>query len=213
MGHLKNGPFSGFTGRTGSLVGYRKFGKWVMAAVKATASREPSLLQSYAIIRFTMMVEWLSWASDFIDIGFQNYATEMSPMNAAVKYNLDKAVTGIAPAYTIDYPKVLLSRGRLAQANQLVVATTVDAQLDFSWAANIGTWKGAATDDAAFIVYNPSKQLFVMSIGVVTRAALSFDMPLPSEFSGDNVHVYMAFVSEDGKSVSTSVYVDAIVIM
>jgi hypothetical protein len=160
-----------------------------------------------------MMVEWLSWASDFIDIGFQNYASEMSPMNAAVKYNLDKAVTGIAPAYTIDYPKVLLSRGRLAQANQLVVATTVDAQLDFSWAANIGTWKGAATDDAAFIVYNPSKQLFVMSIGVVTRAALSFDMPLPSEFSGDNVHVYMAFVSEDGKSVSTSVYVDAIVIM
>jgi hypothetical protein len=89
----------------------------------------------------------------------------------------------------------------------------IDAQLDFSWSANIGTWKGATTDDAAFIVYNPSKQLFVMSIGVVTRAALLFDMELPSEFSGDNVHVYMAFVSEDGKRVSTSVYVGATVVM
>ncbi|WP_285054867.1 DUF6266 family protein [Pedobacter ginsengisoli] len=213
MGQLKNGPFSGFTGRTGSLVGYRKFGKWVMAAVRATASREPSLLQSYTIMRFTMMVEWLGWASDFIDIGYQNYASEMSPMNAAVKYNLEHAVAGVAPAYSIDYPNVLLSRGRLALANQLVMATTVDAQLDFTWTANIGTWKGAVTDDAAFIVYNPSKQLFVMSIGVVTRAALSFDMVLPSQFSGDNVHVYMAFVSADGKSVSTSEYVGATVVM
>lgn len=213
MGQLKNGPFSGFTGRTGSLVGYRKFGKWVMAAVKATASREPSLLQTYTIIKFTMIVEWLGWTSDFIEIGYQNYASEMSPMNAAVKYNLEKAVTGIAPAFTIDYPNVLLSRGRLAPAYQLVMSTTLDAQLDFSWAANIGTWKGATTDDAAFIVYNPSKQEFVIMIGAVTRAALSFDMELPSAFSGDNVHVYMAFVSEDGKRVSTSVYVGATVVM
>lgn len=160
-----------------------------------------------------MMVEWLGWASDFIDIGYQNYASEMSPMNAAVKYNLVHAVAGVAPAYSIDYPNVLLSRGRLALANQLVMATTVDAQLDFTWTANIGTWKGAVTDDAAFIVYNPSKQLFVMSIGVVTRAALSFDMVLPSQFSGDNVHVYMAFVSADGKSVSTSEYAGATVVM
>jgi hypothetical protein len=212
MGHLKNGPFSGFTGRTGSLVGYRKFGKWVMAAVKATASKEPTLLQTYVIIRFTMMVEWLSWAADIVNIGFKNYANDMSPMNAAVKYNLENAVTGVAPNYTIDYPKVLFSRGRLAQAYQLVMATTEDAQLDFSWAMNVGTWTGKATDQATFIVYNPAKQEFTISIGAATRDDLSYDMVLPVEFSGDNVQVYMAFISQDGKMVSNSHWIGATVV-
>lgn len=212
MGQLKNGPFSGFTGRTGSLVGYRRLGKWIMAAVKATAPRDPSLLQQYNSIRFTLFVEWLSWISEFIKVGFQAYATDMSAMNAAVRYNLDNAVTGVAPAFTIDYPKVMLSRGKLAQAYQLSMATTTDAQLDFSWTMNIGTWRGSDTDEAAFIVYDPTKADFAISMGEVTREDLAFDMALPALWSGDSVYVYMAFVSPDGKQVSSSEYVGTTVV-
>ncbi|MES2456045.1 MAG: DUF6266 family protein [Bacteroidota bacterium] len=212
MGHLRNGPFSGFTGRTGSLVGYRKFGKWVMAAVKATTSRDPSIKQQYVMIRFALITEWLSWVSEFIKIGFKDYAQEMSAMNAAVQYNLEHAVTGVAPAYTIDYEKVLFSRGKLSPAYQLAVATTEDAQLDFTWKALIMNQKGAATDLLTFIVYNPAKQLFVIANSGVDRADLTYDMALPVEFSGDNVYVWAALRSADGEAISTSQYVTATVV-
>jgi len=44
-------------------------------------------------------------------------------MNAAVDYNLERAVTGVSPNYVLDYPKVLFSKGRLAGANAMEVAT------------------------------------------------------------------------------------------
>ena len=213
MSELKNGPFSGFTGRTGQLVGYRKKGKWIMAAVKATAPRPPSVLQLNQQMKFGLVTSWLGWIGDFIDLGFQHYDAKMSAMNAAVKYNLDNAVTGVSPNYVMDYPEVLFSRGRLAQAYSLEMATLTPAQLDFSWLANIGSVEAEPTDKAVFIVYNPLKDLFVVANGVVTRSALSYDMALPTDFSGDTVQVYMAFVSADNKKVSTSYYAGATAIL
>ena len=212
MGRLKNGPFSGFTGRTGSLVGSRKNGKWIMAAVRATAPGTPSELQRNQQMKIGLMTGWLSRINGFLKVGYRKYDGEMSPFNAAVRYNLEKAVTGVAPVYTIDYPKVLLSNGALSPAYNLVMATTLDAQLDFSWEDNIGEFTGEDTDQAAFIVYNPTQEVFVMVIGPATRASGSFDMELPASFSTQNVHVYMAFVSANKKLVSTSQYLGATVV-
>lgn len=212
MGRLKNGPFSGFTGRTGSLVGSRKNGKWIMAAVRATAPGTPSELQRNQQMKFGLMTGWLSRINSFLKVGYRKYDGEMSPFNAAVRYNLEKAVTGVAPVYTIDYPKVLLSNGALSPAYNLVMATTLDAQLDFSWEDNIGEFTGEDTDLAAFIVYNPTQEVFVMVVGPATRASGSFDMELPASFSTQNVHVYMAFVSANKKLVSTSQYLGATVV-
>jgi len=213
MSELKNGPFSGFTGRTGQLVGYRKKGKWIMAARKATAPKPPSVLQLNQQMKFGLVTSWLGWVGDFIDLGFQHYDAKMSAMNAAVKYNLDNAVTGVSPNYVMDYPQVLFSKGRLAEAYLLEMATLTPFQLDFTWQNNIGSVQALPTDKAVFIVYNPLKDLFMVANGVVTRSALSYDMILPADFSGDTVQVYMAFTSADGKIVSTSAYVGAIQVL
>jgi hypothetical protein len=212
MGFLKNGPFSGFTGRTGSLVGYRKKNKWVMAAVRATEPKPPTPLQLENNMKFGMMASWLSWLNEFIKFGFQDYTAKMSAQNAAMQYNLDRAVTGVAPNFTIDYPQVLFSRGKLAQAYQWTVSSATEGQLDFSWLPNIGTWRGAATDLATFIAYNPVKDQFVIASGVAARSSLSYEMALPIEFSGDSVQLWMAFVSANKKEVSTSDYLGEIIV-
>jgi len=62
-------------------------------------------------------------------------------------------------------------------------------------------------------VYNPLKDLFVVANGAATRSALSYDMALPTDFSGDTVQVYMAFVSADNKKVSNSYYAGATAIL
>ncbi|WP_285060233.1 DUF6266 family protein [Pedobacter ginsengisoli] len=79
----------------------------------------------------------------------------------AVSYHLNNAVTGVAPNFTIDYPKVKYSRGKLTLPDNIAMATTVDAQLDISW-SNLGTDDQFqnATDRLTLMVYNPSKTKF-----------------------------------------------------
>ncbi|MES2458916.1 MAG: DUF6266 family protein [Bacteroidota bacterium] len=212
MGRLKNGPFSGFTGRTGSLVGTRKNGKWVMAAVVATAPKPPTLLQSYQRIKFGMVTGWLGLVSHILKLGFQAHSSTKTGFNAAVQWNLDHAVSGVAPNFTIDYTKAMFGRGGLAKGFNMALATTEDAQLDFSWAANIINGVGSGTDQAVFLVYNPAKQEFVVSPMGILRSALSYDMALPADFSGDNCYVWALFVSANEKRASDSEYLGATVI-
>ena len=213
MGQSKNGPFSGHTGRTGGLVGSRKNGKWILAVVKATAPKPPTVLQQYQQIKLGMITQWLSSIDSFIRLGFAAYDSEMSAWNAAVKYNLLHAVGGVGPAFNIVYADALLSRGSLDGAELGEVSAVTAGELEFSWSANVGEYNGHATDKAVLLVYNPMEGKFVMVKGAVTRATLSYTMLLPSAFSGDTVHAYMAFVSADGKGVSTSDYLGSAIVL
>ncbi len=210
MGRLKNGPFSGFTGRTGSLVGSRKNGKWMMATVKATATRPPTLKQLNQQMRFSLTTGWLGGITSLIRTTFINYDSEMSAMNYAVRLNLQNAVTGVSPNYTIDFQKAILSKGQLEPAAGLGVVAAEVAELEFSWSQNLGRNNGKATDDCVFIVYNPLKGRWLTQYGAVTRAALRYTLSVPAEYSGDALHIWFAFISEDGKLVSTSQYLGAL---
>ncbi len=134
-------------------------------------------------------------------------------MNAAVKCNLENAVTGVAPNYLMNYVNVLLSRGKLAKAFNPEIATATASQLDFSWSANTGAFIGAATDKAVFVVYNPAKHDFVVQMGGAIRSALEYELSLPADFAGDTVHAWIAFMSVDEKEVSTSQYVGTVIVM
>ena len=209
MGKLTGGIDYDMIGRTGNHVGRRVKGENIISMRPAKSNRPPTPLQYDQRLRFGLVTHTLSEMGEFIKIGFQGYDASMSPMNAAVGYNLEKAVTGISPNYVLDYPKVLFSKGRLDGANAMEAATLTPAQLDFTWLANTGTFTGGATDKAVFIVYNPLKDRYEYSYGAVTRSALSYDMILPADYSGDTVQIYTAFVSADGKEVSTSRFVGA----
>ena len=213
MGKLTGGIDYDMIGRTGNHVGRRVKGENIISMRPAKSNRPPTPLQYDQRLRFGLVTHTLSEMSEFIKIGFQDYDAGMSPMNAAVANNLDKAVTGVSPNYVLDYPKVLFSRGKLAGANAMEVATLTPAQLDFAWLANTGTFTGSATDKVAFIVYNPLKDQYAYSFGAATRATLSYDMSLPADFSGDTVQVYTAFVSADGKEVSTSLFIGATAVL
>lgn len=215
MGIQVWGAFGGFQKKAGPLVGRRVNGQNVISAIPHPSENPPSEAQLNARAKFSLVVTWLSWISPIIKVGFQNaHEEKQSAFNAAFVYNYRNAITGTTAAnFTIDYPEVMYSKGRLSVPYFPVMATTADAQLDISWLATIANGIGAPTDMATFVVYNPSKQLFVTVVGAAARSLLSYDMALPADFSGDNVHVYMSFVAASGKVTSDSVYLGATVVM
>jgi hypothetical protein len=213
MAFLLGGPYYHMQGRAGNNVGRVVKGKNVFGMRPAKSNRPPSAAQLNVQMQLGLIAGWMSEMSTFIKIGFEDYDSEMSPWNAAVKYNLAHSITGVSPNYTIDYPKVLFSRGKLAKGKNVVMATTEDAQLDFSWSAAVPSMQmGSGTDQVVFVVYNPAKQEWDVSSGAAVRSALSYDMLLPVDWSGDNVHVWNSLLSADHKEVSTTVYLGATVV-
>lgn len=213
MGFLKGGPFYRMVGKVGNNVGRVVNGQNVLSMAPAKGNRTPSAAQLIVQQKLSLLTEWLSEVSDFIRVGFEDHSSGRSAWNAAVSYNILNAVTGSSPNFTIDYPKVLFSDGKLAKAKNMVLSTTEDARLDFAWSAAVPSMKaGAGTDKLVLVVYNPSKQEWEVSVGAAIRSALSYDLMLPVDWSGDNVQVWTSFVSADNKMTSTTKFVDATVV-
>lgn len=212
MGFLTGGIDYDLIGRLGNHVGRKRKGKNIISMRPAKSNKAPTLLQQNQRTRFGKLTHWLSWFAEFIDIGFNAYDAEMSAMNAAVAYNFKHGALGPAPDFLLDYSKIELSRGRLAGAETPVVEAGTGISVAYTWTANIGSGSFKATDKVTFLVYNPEKDLFSMLIGAAVRSALTYQLELPSEYSGDTIQCWMALVSADGKLVSNSQYVGAAVI-
>ncbi|HMI04486.1 MAG TPA: DUF6266 family protein [Pedobacter sp.] len=216
MGKYLKGILGAFSGLVGSVVGATWNGIDVMRSRPKKSSKPPTLAQMKQRDTFALMRGFSREVSDIIRIGFQAYRVGQTPDNAAFSLNIENAVTGVYPSISIDYPEFVLSRGNLLDAPEITVATTEDAQLDFSWLNNADVadpLNTNSTDKVSFVVYNPSKQSFAKKVGAAVRSALSYDMVVPATWSGDNVHIWAFFVKADGKVVSDSVYLDATVIM
>ena len=215
MGKYLKGILGSFSGLVGSVVGATWNGIDVMRSRPKKSSKPPTLAQLKQRDTFALMRGFSREVSDIIRIGFQAYHVGQTPDNAAFGLNIVNAVTGVYPSISIDYPEFVLSKGNLLDVPEIVVATTVDAQLDFSWLNNADVadpLNTNSTDKVAFVVYNPAKQSFAKKVGAALRSALSYDMVVPATWSGDNVHIWAFFVSASGKVVSDSVYVDATVV-
>lgn len=212
MGKYLKGILGPFSGLVGAVVGATWNGIEVLRSRPNKSKRPATEAQMKQRDKFALITEFSSPVNDLIRIGFQAYHTEQTPYNAALRLNIDNAVMGVYPVLTIDYSKFVISKGKLTDTPQISMATTEDAQLDFSWLNNAEPGTTNGTDKITFLVYNPAKQRFVKAPGAAIRSALSYDMVLPASWSGDNVHVWAFCVRADGKLTSDSIYVGATVV-
>jgi hypothetical protein len=215
MGIIRQGILGGFRNKTGSVIGAYWRSLDVIKGLPRKSNKPPTEDQLNQRARFGLITSFLSWISPLIDVGYKALSSVETPMNLAVSYHLSNAITGVAPNFTIDYPKVKYSRGKLKLPSDITMATTVDAQLDISWTniGNDGKYQDA-TDKVTLLVYNPSKMEFVSVENVVARSVQQYDLALPSNFSGDNVHCYLSINSVKTKNlVSESYYLGATVVM
>jgi len=186
----------------------------LIKAMPRKVKRAATEAQLPARLRMALMTSFLGKLSPIIKIGFKHAAPPgQSAMNAAVSYNLNNAITGTSPNYTIDFPKLLISKGKLAQPYRIEVIIDAPAQVKFKWQEGLAGEFGKPTDKAIFLVFNAAKGQYVMLNGIVTRSALQYILSIPPDFSGDIVHCYMSFVSADGRAVSDSIYVTGIEVL
>lgn len=209
MSTINQGILGGFSGKVGTVIGGNWNGINYMRGLPTsyTNPRTPAQLAQRA--KFAAAIQFLRPLTPFLKIGFKNAAYRMSGFNAAMSYTLKNALTGTYPAYSIDYPKVMVSRGPLSGAQNPSVVSAITGKVDFSWDDNSSDVGAQADDLVLLVIYCPALQKAIAIIGSSTRISGSQSITVPESFSGNEVQCYIGFhnttqsVSSDSTFVAT----------
>jgi hypothetical protein len=96
---------------------------------------------------------------------------------------------------------VLVSFGQLAQASSSSVISEQSNTLTFTWEPG----KQFYDDRAMFVIYNLEEGITEFDTSAAKTQNKTGTFVLSKGFSGKEVHVYLAFVSEDRKNRSNSI--------
>lgn len=209
MGTIKQGILGGFSGKTGTVIGASWKGINYMRGIAASISNPRTAGQLEQRAKFSAVIEFLKPLTSFLRIGFQSQAIKMSAFNAAMSYNLGNAITGIYPAFEIDYTKAVISQGTLPEALNPAVVASATGKIKFTWEDN----STDADAMALLVVYNPVRQKSVSVVAGNIRAGGSQIITVPASFTGDEVQCYISFQNAKGSDVSNSQSVGSLMVL
>jgi hypothetical protein len=203
MARFKKGILGGFSGTVGTVIGGSWNGIDYMRSLPTPSNAPASPAQEVQRARFSVMTAFMQSVKQLVNIGFRDYAKEMSAYNAAFSYNLRNAITGNHPDIRIDYPSVLITRGSLPNAANPSVSVT-DAIISFNWTNNSGSGNAKGTDIVIAAAYCPSlKQCMYSTNAGRSSAGVTLDV---SQFSSREVQTWISFISVAGDEVATSLH-------
>ena len=211
MGTIKQGILGGFSGKVGTVVGSSWKGISYMRGQAQSVKNPRTAKQVAQRDKFALALSFIRPIQSFIQIGYKTYAHKQSAFNAAMSHTLKNAIKGTYPNFTIDYENAMVSRGTLAMPLEVSKQNT-EGRIAVSWSDNSGTANALDTDFAMILAYNANKQEAVYDMHTACRGDEGVDVAYPADWSGDTVHIYLSFVSEDGTLVADSTYVGNVTI-
>ena len=213
MGKLTDGPHGAMTGRTGKLVGRKTKNGNILSLTPHKSNRPATEGQFQVRSELSTMSSFLVCAIKIIRTGFKHHAKKMTPMNAAMSYNLKHAIKRTESDFEIDYPKVMFSRGLLLEPDTPAVAVEAGQKVIFSWVPEQeDTAYNSEADLVSIVTYNVSQNKFTTAVNKGSRGDGLYTMMLPDNFKGNMVHCYISFTSIKGKA-SNSVYLGSVVVI
>lgn len=220
MATIKKGILGGVSGKVGNVVGANWKGidyLRIKPANVTNANTEPQVSQR---MKFAVILKFLQPIIEFIRIGFKSYAIRMSAFNAAFSYNYHEALTGEFPNYSLDFAKVLISRGNLPGAIDPGCSSTEPGKVKLTWVNNSGSNAASETDAALVLIFDPDTNQAYYQLQAAARVDGEALIAVPADFSGKTVHCYLSFMSigsalsgQVKNSVSNSNYVGSVTIV
>lgn len=207
MGIYNEGILGFFRGKVGRVIGSVVRGVHYMKGLGDVRTDKPSRPQLDQRAKWSLVMAFLKPLKKLIDVGYPVGKTGLTSMNKATSANLNEMITGVSPNFALDYSKFVYSKGALEKPTGVSVGTADESNLVFEWENSGAT---TATDLATLLVYNPEKDTYVVLPGAAPRSALTYTLQLPLDFGGDLVHMWISFVSADGKEVSNSHYIGSL---
>lgn len=221
MAKLKNGIFGPLIGKLANTVGYVRRGQSLirMAPIPKKKKKPRSDAQNAVNMRFKIVKSFIAKIHEFVNVGFRLDVAGSTkiPENGAVSYNLKNAVTGEYPKLSLDYSKVLVSKGKLpGPVNALV---EIDGyNLKFKWDLNPDWGFDLKRDQVMMLAYCPAAKKASYCLSGARRSAGLDELIAPAErnvqgqlVKEQSIETYIAFISDDRQNISDSVYLGKVI--
>ncbi|KAA8475680.1 hypothetical protein BDE36_2539 [Arcticibacter tournemirensis] len=214
MGNFLKGVLGGFSGKIGNVIGSSWKGIDYMRSLPRKTLNNATQEQLVQRLKFSCAVNFVKPISALVSVGFKSLAKQkITGYNVAIQKVLMNAISGDFPDYAVDFAKVQISEGTLISAMNPKAQSTIPGTLDFKWTNNADPGNNAHNDDTAIVlVYNPSKGRYLFNFQGAKREEELYSFALPENFSNDEVHAYMGFISRDRRIASNSEYLGKVVV-
>lgn len=212
MGKINQGILGGVSGQVGNVIGGTWKGIDYLRIKPSSVANPRTEGQVDQRSKFSTVLRFLQPMTDFLRVGFKLYANQMTQFNAAMSYNLNNAVTGVYPNFMIDYGSALVTRGNLTGAANGAATSPSAGSVEVTWTDNSGSGSAQTTDKALIVLLNTTRGEAVFTTAGPLRSDASATIPVPSEYSGEDVEVFLGFVSDAGTKVANSVYLGSVTV-
>lgn len=211
MGTIKQGILGGFSGKVGTVIGGNWKGISYMRSQAQSVKNPRTDGQLSQRSKFALALSFLKPMTDIVRTGFKLYANKQTAFNAAMSYTLANAISGDYPDYQLNFDSALISRGSLTSATN-GAATAVGGNVTITWDDNTGVGTAKATDKALIAVLNADKGEAVTVSAGEARSTVTQTVSVPADWMGEEVQVYLGFISADAKEVANSVYLGSVTV-
>jgi len=205
MASLQNGLWL-ISGKIGDKVYVIKNGKNYVRSLPGKSSKLPTEKQLAWRTSFAMATQFLMPISSLINESYRKINPKKSGLQFSIRQLLKEALTGVYPHVEIDPSKVILIRGNLPapSGNMTYVART--NELDFHWPQISNDYQNFS-DELGILIWCPTLNEFYSELNSGVHRDQEFcTIPIPLEFKGQEIHVWLFYRSTDHRSFSNTTY-------
>ena len=144
--------------------------------------------------------------SYYIKVGFElETKPGLNANNIAAPYFRKHAITGVYPDRSIDYSKVILTRGKMPPPRDAAVTVT-DLGFKFTWNTSVEVPGTHYSDQIMLMAYFSERKKAAFTTGGAMRHEGS-DLLIPHGIQrGTTAQIYVSFIANDRTSISDSIY-------
>ena len=195
-----------FIGKVGNTVSYMLNGKYVMRTI-GKSKKKRSIKQLANMMSMKVTTSFLCAVKPFIEVGFglEASGTDKNAFNLATSVVKKHAVKGEYPDLSIDFSKVLISRGTVPAPERVVLSKT-DQGILIKWDETAPGPLRRLQDSVMVLLYFPETNYSLMTFHAGKRKDGSCLYELPKSYQHKPVEVYISFKQADGKAVSDSIH-------
>lgn len=211
MAKLNDSLLSGSSGRTGRLVVANVSGTEILRVRPRKKNTQPSPKQA-------LIQERMKKCYDFI-LPYKAYASAYFGHRQGMRSCYNLAITNLLNAFkldfqtmtiTPDFPEIEFSYGSLLAAIPTGLSSAAATTLSVEWYNNAAGDPDRLADQLQLLYFEETQKSPVFLGNMGERADASMTVTVPPYLSGKTVHVWIAFLSQDGMEVSLSTYVGSV---
>jgi hypothetical protein len=212
MAKLNKDNSRGFSGALGPAIGANWKGIPYLRAKPPQREDKPTPAQLVHRAKFAVVSTFVYNFRDLLEQTYGIGVEKKTGSNVALSSIFKNAVSGTYPNFNINYPQVMMANGNNPSSGTTSIDSPEQGMIRFSWDDLSGHGSAKPTDRSILVAYCEAMDTARYETNSALRESKTATLNV-SRFSGMEFHTWLAFISEDGEAVFTSVYGGKVIVL